>query len=83
MIHARIDPELKEDVQKIFEKLGLSLTEGITLFFSQVKLYKGFPFEIRIPNKETIRAMRDVEEKRNLKTFNSDKEMFDYLKSDA
>lgn len=82
MIHARIDPILKDDVQKIFEKLGLSLTEAITLFFSHVRMYRGFPFELRIPNKTTLQAMRDVEEGRNLETFDSTEEMFAYLKSD-
>jgi len=82
MIHARIDPVLKDDVQKIFEKLGISLTEAITMFFSHVKMYRGFPFELRIPNKTTLQAMRDVEEGRNLKTFDSTEEMFKYLNSD-
>jgi len=55
MIRARINPELKKDVENIFNVLGLSTTEAINLFYYQVKLHKGLPFEVKIPNKETER----------------------------
>jgi len=55
MIHARVQLDLETDTKKIFKKLGLSTTEAITIFFSQVRLCKGLPFEVRIPNKATLR----------------------------
>lgn len=33
MIRARINPELKKDVENIFNVLGLSTTEAINLFY--------------------------------------------------
>jgi len=48
MIHARVPIDLKEEVTKILKKVGLSATEAITLFYSQVKLHKGIPFPVRI-----------------------------------
>jgi DNA-damage-inducible protein J len=56
MIHARVPLDLKEDVAKILKELGLSATEAITLFYSQVKLRKGLPFPVQIPNKETLKG---------------------------
>ncbi len=70
-IRARIEPELKEEVLSIFQTLGLSLTEAINLFFRMVKLNRGLPFEIKIPNEETLQAMEDAVMERNLEEWNS------------
>jgi DNA-damage-inducible protein J len=59
-IRARIEPELKTQAEEIFSKLGLSPTDAITLFYVQVTLHGGLPFEVRIPNNETIEAMRQA-----------------------
>ena len=37
-VRARIEPELKADVEKLFKELGISTTEAINLFYRQVKL---------------------------------------------
>lgn len=47
-IRARIEPELKSEVENIFKKLGVSTTEVISMLYSQVKLNKGLPFEIKL-----------------------------------
>lgn len=62
MIRARTEPGLKAEAEKIFRKLGLSCSEAINLFFAQVTLRKGIPFDIELPNKTTLKAMKDVEE---------------------
>ena len=54
MIRARIDPSLKDEVEDVFEQLGLSTTQAITLFYKQVKLNRGLPFDVRIPNASTL-----------------------------
>ncbi len=69
MIVARIEPALKADTEKVLRKLGLSTTEAINLFFSQIRLHKGLPFEVKIPNKTTLKAMKDAEEGKNLSTY--------------
>lgn len=78
MIHARLPIDLKEDVTKILKKIGLSATEAITLFYSQVRLHKGIPFPVKIPNKTTLKAMRDADEGKTI-DFNSFDEMMKYL----
>ena len=62
MIRARISPDLKEKAETIFRRLGLSVTEAITLFYSQVTLNKGLPFEVKIPNTATRQAMQDLDD---------------------
>jgi DNA-damage-inducible protein J len=70
-IRARVEPELKEDVIDILQTLGLSLTEAITLFFKMIKLNRGLPFEVKIPNEETLAAMEDARLERNLEEWDS------------
>ena len=53
MVRARMEPELKEQVENIFSRLGLSVTQAITLFYKQVEAVNGLPFKVVIPNRET------------------------------
>ena len=64
MIRARTEPGLKAEVEKIFYSLGLSCSEAINLFFRQVTLRKAIPFDVALPNKTTLKAMKNVEEKK-------------------
>ena len=50
-IQARISEELKSDVEIVFSELGLTMSEAITLFLSQVKFTKGLPFSVSLPSK--------------------------------
>src|SRR5229473_2661122 len=36
--------------ERIFKEIGISMTEAIRLFLKQVKLHKGVPFPVSIPN---------------------------------
>jgi DNA-damage-inducible protein J len=49
VVRARVDSGLKNDTEKVFERLGLTTTEAIRLFLAQVKLRGGLPFDVRIP----------------------------------
>ena len=79
MIRARIEPFLKEEVEAIFKKLGLSTTEAISLFYYQVKLNRGLPFQIKVPNKTTVQTFKDTESKKNLIHCKDEKDMFKKL----
>ena len=66
MINARTERELKEEVEGILKTLGISTTEAINIFFRQVKMRRGLPFSVEIPNDETLAAFSDSEEGRGL-----------------
>ena len=68
-VRSRISPTLKEDVEKIFKKLGLSSSEAIRLFYSHVELYNGLPFKVEIPNEETRKAIEDAIEDKNFSNY--------------
>lgn len=69
MIHARIDPNLKHDVEQIFNALGVNTADAIRMFFKQVRINQGFPFDVKIPNKETQKAMEELRTNKNLKSY--------------
>ena len=71
MIRARVEPELKQQAEKVFEALGLSVTEAITLYYKQVTMHQGLPFSLRIPNAETLEAIRQARERDGLTTYAS------------
>ena len=66
MIRARTEKGLKQDVERILHALGMSCSEAINLFFHQVKLQRGMPFDVKMPNKTTLKAIKDIHTKRNL-----------------
>ena len=45
-IHARMDEKIKNDAVAVFDALGLSVAEAITIYFRQVSLKNGIPFEL-------------------------------------
>ena len=76
MIRARISPELKTEVERVFAELGLTTTEAITLFYQQVRLNQGLPFPVRIPNEVTLRTFEDTDAGRNLVECEGAEDMF-------
>jgi DNA-damage-inducible protein J len=48
-IRARVEPELKREAEAVLKALGLNASEAITLFYRQVALRRGLPFEIKAP----------------------------------
>ena len=78
-VRARVEPTLKEDVEKLFNKMGISTTEAINLFYRQVKLRNGLPFNVVIPNKTTEKVFEDTDANRNLIRCKDADDMFDKL----
>ena len=75
MIRARVEPELKREAEELFLGLGLSATEAITLFYRQVTLHRGLPFSVRMPNVETIEALRQARDGDGLSEYTSLEEL--------
>jgi DNA-damage-inducible protein J len=60
----------------ILRKLGLSPTEEIRLFYTQITLRIGLPFNISIPNGEPVQALDDSRKNRNLTTHATTDQLF-------
>lgn len=63
MVHARLEPSLKEEAEAILGSLGLTMTAAMNLLCRQIVMRKGIPFSIEIPNKTTVKAMQEARRK--------------------
>ncbi len=50
-LYARIEPNVKEEAESILSTLGLSASNAINLFYKQIILNRGIPFEVKIPER--------------------------------
>ncbi len=78
-VRARIRPELKEHVETVFERIGLNATQAITLFYKQVELHNGLPFDIAIPTPETDQTFAATDAGRELIICKDANDLFDKL----
>ena len=65
-----LDATTKEKAQEIFKQYGLGLSEAFNIFLTQSVLQRGIPFEIKIPNDETLEAIKDARAKKNMSKVN-------------
>jgi len=68
-IRARIEPTLKSEVEDILDHLGLSASEAIQLLYRQIKVRRGLPFDLQLPNELTTRTLRRSKKGHGVKRF--------------
>jgi len=76
-LNIRINPELKREAEILYGSFGLTLSDAVNMFFSKSLMENGLPFELKIPNAETVSA---IEEGRRLM---SDKKAISYTDMDS
>ena len=83
-ISTRIEPELKSKGDSILASIGLSPSDAITMFYRQLVMFNGLPFDLKIPNSETVQAMKELknsDSRKNLSKYSSVKELMEDLDS--
>ena len=78
-LNIRTTAEIKKGAEVILNGLGLNMSSAINLFLKQVINYRGIPFDLRLPNKETQQAMDDINNSRNLESADTVEEMFEKI----
>lgn len=53
-LYARIEPELKEQAEHILNSLGLPPSSAITMFYKQVVLQQGLPFDVKLGYRKPV-----------------------------
>lgn len=48
-LYVQMEPELKEQAESILDALGIHPSSAITLFYKQIVLKRGMPFDVRLP----------------------------------
>ena len=74
MTHVRLTPEVKKDAEAILKELGISVSTATEMFYRQIIANKGLPFDPRVPNKSTIKAMENARKGKG-KRYRTVKEM--------
>ena len=60
VVRARIAGSVKEEAARVLEQMGLSVSDAIRLLLVRIAREKALPFEVRVPNDETIAAMEEA-----------------------
>ena len=83
-VYARIDTEIKENAEGILSQLGISTSSAIQMFYSQIILKRGIPFELRLPSRKPTaiggmtreqldaELMKGIESMKSGKTYTAD-----------
>ena len=48
-LYARIEPDIKNQAESILSALGISVSNAINMFYKQIILQRGLPFEVKLP----------------------------------
>lgn len=48
-LYARIEPDIKEQAEGILSALGIPVSNAINMFYKQIILQNGIPFEVKLP----------------------------------
>ncbi len=78
-VRARVEPRLKADVEKLLHRLGMSTTDAINLFYSQIRLRRGLPFPVEVPNEQTRKTFDATDRGEGLNTYDSLDQLFEAL----
>ncbi len=62
MLHVRMDSEMKRKAMTALAAMGLTASEAVRLFFHRIAVDQAFPLELKVPNRQTRRAMAESEE---------------------
>ncbi len=79
MVRARIEPDLKDHAEDVFEHLGLSVTQAITMFYKQVAMRNGLPFNVAIPSEKTDKTFQATDAEQDLVICKDADDMFNKL----
>jgi len=79
----RLDSEVKEQAQQVFNSLGMDMTTAINIFLRQAIQYQGLPFDVRLDeSRKLMEVLADLEQNRNMsQSFGSVSDLMDDLRA--
>lgn len=72
-----MEPETKRRAESVLQKLGITPTEAIRIFYRQISLRGGLPFAVEIPNERTSTTLERSRRGEELTEFDTLDEMFE------
>jgi DNA-damage-inducible protein J len=76
----RVEETSYQQAKEILSQMGLNYSQAISVFNNMIVLNKGLPFELKIPNNDTKKALQELKTKKG-KSFKNVDELFDDLDS--
>ena len=79
----RLDSEVKEQAQQVFNNLGMDMTTAINIFLRQAIQYQGLPFDVRLDeNRKLLEVLTDSDQNRNMsQSFESVSDLMEDLRA--
>lgn len=79
----RLDSEVKEQAQQVFNNLGMDMTTAINIFLRQAIQYQGLPFDVRLDeNRKLLEVLTDLDQNRNMsQSFESISDLMEDLRA--
>lgn len=79
----RLDSEVKEQAQQVFNNLGMDMTTAINIFLRQAIQYQGLPFDVRLDeNRKLLEVLTDLDQNRNMsQSFESASDLMEDLRA--
>ncbi|NIB75697.1 MULTISPECIES: type II toxin-antitoxin system RelB/DinJ family antitoxin [Streptococcus] len=79
----RLDSEVKEQAQLVFNNLGMDMTTAINIFLRQAIQYQGLPFDVRLDeNRKLLEVLTDLDQNRNMsQSFESVSDLMEDLRA--
>jgi addiction module antitoxin, relB/dinJ family len=79
----RLDSEVKEQAQQVFNSLGMDMTTAINIFLRQAIQYQGLPFDVRLDeSRKLVEVLADLDQNRNMsQSFGSVSDLMEDLRA--
>jgi len=79
VVQARMEPALKKKAEAVIKKLGLSASQVVNALYAQIVMQKGVPFDLKIPNETTRKAIEEARKGKGVVRCNDADDFFDKL----
>ncbi len=63
MVHVRVDEKVKLKAAATLKKMGMSVSDAVRMMLVRVAAEEALPFEVRVPNATTVKAMQAADRK--------------------
>ncbi len=62
MVHVRVDEQIKAQATETLAAMGLTVSDAVRVFLTRVVTDQAFPFELKAPNAQSIKAMAEAQD---------------------
>ncbi|NQY42037.1 MAG: type II toxin-antitoxin system RelB/DinJ family antitoxin [Legionellales bacterium] len=78
-VRARIEPELKDQAEKILSEMGITPTQAINMLYKKLQRTHELPIDFLVPNQKTADAIEEARQSKGIVSCKDAEEMFKQL----